>query len=167
MKMSGFWSVLLVTSAILMFTAKGKSNYDMLRKGEKKYVDMVIRYANENFTFGNKQLNKEHLNFERRLGEAVITEQEVKMNLILKATVCSKATKGSEHKHHSDCKFIEKNRPYINCVYCKMDTNPDHHIDCIRHKDVEKKNAIRSEKYWMSWMSLITKREDKTYCEQI
>ncbi|KAL0966873.1 hypothetical protein UPYG_G00301230 [Umbra pygmaea] len=143
MKMSGFLSVLLVTSATLLFTAKGQSNYDMLREVEKKYVDMVIKYANDNVKFGHKQLNKEHLNFER-LAKSVIKPQEVQINLFLKATSCPKATQGSEHKHRSDCTFI-KNRPFINCVVCNKDfTRTNAFIDCFRHQDVKTRDDIRN-----------------------
>ncbi|KAL0966876.1 hypothetical protein UPYG_G00301260 [Umbra pygmaea] len=145
MKMSGFLSVLLVISATLMFTAKGQSNYDMLREVEKKYFDMVIKYANDNFKLQKNQPNKEHLNFERRLGEAVIKPQEVQINLFLKATSCPKATQGSEHKHRSDCTFIEKKRPFINCVVCHKDfTSTKAFIDCIRHQDVKTRKDIRN-----------------------
>ncbi|KAL0966874.1 hypothetical protein UPYG_G00301240 [Umbra pygmaea] len=143
MKMSGFLSVLLVTSVTLLFTAKGQSNYDMLREVEKKYVNMVIKYTNDNVKFGHEQLNKEHFNFER-IAKSVIKPQEVQINLFLKATSCPRATQGSEHKHRSDCTFIKNNRPFINCVVCHKDftsTNP--FIDCIRHQDVKTRNDIR------------------------
>ncbi|KAL0966875.1 hypothetical protein UPYG_G00301250 [Umbra pygmaea] len=143
MKMSGFLSVLLVTSATLLFTAKGQSNYDMLSEGQKKYVDMVIRYANDNVKFGHKQLNKEHLNFQR-IQKSVINSQEVQIDLFLKATSCPRATQGSEHKHRSDCTFIKNNRPFINCVVCHKDfTSTNAFIDCIRHQDVKTREDIR------------------------
>lgn len=65
--MSGLMSVLLVTSAALLFIANGQSNYDMLREVDKKHVDMAIRYANKNSEFQKNK--KEHLNFFQLLGQ--------------------------------------------------------------------------------------------------
>ncbi|KAM9427558.1 uncharacterized protein ACWYII_019077 [Salvelinus alpinus] len=138
-------SVLLVTSAALLVIANGQSNYDMLREIDKKHVDMAIRYANKNSEFQNNR--KEHLNFLQVLGQSEINAQEFKINLFLKATVCSKASSDSEHKHRPECGFKSR-RPFINCVVCSKDfhdsTAP--YIDCVLHKDVKKQDAIRYDK---------------------
>ncbi|CAB1317907.1 unnamed protein product [Coregonus sp. 'balchen'] len=87
MKMNGLLSVLLATSAALLFTAKGQENYDMLRELDKKHVDMV-------------------------------KGQEFKINLLLKATVCPKASSDSEHKHRHDCGFKPNRRDVIRYDKC-------------------------------------------------
>ncbi|XP_041714886.1 cystatin-like protein [Coregonus clupeaformis] len=144
MKMSGLLRVLLVTSATLLFTAKGQSDYDMLREVEKKYVDMAITYANKNNEL-QKNDPKEHLNFFRIAGKSVIKAKDVKINLYLKATNCLKARSNSEHKHRNECGF-KSGRPYIICVVCNKNiSSTDAHIDCVRYKDV-KELAIQHEK---------------------
>lgn len=146
MEMSGLLSVLLVTSAALLFIANGQSNYDMLREVDKKHVDMAIRYANRNSAF-QKNNPKEHLNFLQVLGKSEINAREFKINLLLKATDCPKASSDSEHKHRPECHFKSR-RPYINCVVCSKDfhDSTDPYIDCVLHKDVKKQDNIRYNK---------------------
>lgn len=69
--MSGLLSVLLVTSAALLFIANGQSNYDMLTEVDKKHVDMAIRYANKNSEI-QKYNPKEHLNFLQVVGQSKV-----------------------------------------------------------------------------------------------
>ncbi|KAJ8011126.1 hypothetical protein DPEC_G00054950 [Dallia pectoralis] len=136
MKMSGFLSVLLVISVTLLFTAKGQSNYNTLSEDEKKYVDMAIKNANEK-TWVPNMPNNEHFNFHQIIGNSLINSLQVQINLLLKATVCSKASSSSGQKHRSECAFKPR-RPYINCVVCNTDsTNTDIYIDCVRQKDVD------------------------------
>ncbi|XP_035643440.1 uncharacterized protein LOC118394381 isoform X1 [Oncorhynchus keta] len=138
MEMSGLLSVLLVTSAALLFIANGQTNYDMLREVDKKHVDLAIRYANKNSAF-MKYNQKEHLNFLQVIGQSEIKAREFKINLLLKATDCPKASSDSEHKHHPECSFKSR-RPYINCVVCSKDfhDSTDPYIDCVLQKDVKK-----------------------------
>ncbi|XP_045570415.1 uncharacterized protein [Salmo salar] len=145
MEMSGLMSVLLVTSAALLFIANGQSNYDMLREVDKKHVDMAIRYANKNSEFQKNK--KEHLNFFQLLGQPEINGREFNINLLLKATECTKASSDSEHKHHPECHFKSR-RPYINCVVCSKDfhDSTDPYIDCVLQKDVKKQDDIRHNK---------------------
>ncbi|XP_031662919.1 uncharacterized protein LOC109871743 isoform X2 [Oncorhynchus kisutch] len=131
MEMSGF----LVTSAALLFIANGQSNYDMLMEVDKKHVDMAIRYANKNSEI-QKNNPKEHLNFFKVVGQSEINAREFKINLLLKATDCPKASRDSEHKHRPECHFKSR-RPYINCVVCRKDFH-DPYIDCVLDKDVKK-----------------------------
>ncbi|XP_035643441.1 uncharacterized protein LOC118394381 isoform X2 [Oncorhynchus keta] len=146
MEMSGLLSVLLVTSAALLFIANGQTNYDMLREVDKKHVDLAIRYANKNSAF-MKYNQKEHLNFLQVIGQSEIKAREFKINLLLKATDCPKASSDSEHKHHPECSFKSR-RPYINCVVCSKDfhDSTDPYIDCVLQKDVKKQDNIRYDK---------------------
>ncbi|XP_036822097.1 uncharacterized protein LOC118936612 isoform X2 [Oncorhynchus mykiss] len=146
MEMSGLLSVLLVTSAALLFIANGQSNYDMLTEVDKKHVDMAIRYANKNSEI-QKNNPKEHLNFLQVIGQSEINAREFNINLLLKATDCPKASSDSEHKHRPECSFKSR-RPYINCVVCSKDfhDSTDPYIDCVLHKDVKKQDDVRYDK---------------------
>ncbi|KAM9427557.1 uncharacterized protein ACWYII_019076 [Salvelinus alpinus] len=167
--MSGLMNVLLVTSAALLVIANGQSNYDMLREVDKKHVDMAIRYANKNSEFQNNRI--EHLNFLQVLGKSEINAREFKINLFLKATVCSKASSDSEHKHRPECGFKSR-RPFINCVVCSKDfhdsTAP--YIDCVLHKDVKKQDDIRHDKCTQlqrggyTTLALLAKEDLQTGC---
>uniref|UniRef100_A0A8C7N4J8 Cystatin domain-containing protein n=1 Tax=Oncorhynchus kisutch TaxID=8019 RepID=A0A8C7N4J8_ONCKI len=149
--MSGLLSVLLVTSAALLFIANGQSNYDMLREVDKKHVDMAIRYANKNSEI-QKNNPKEHLNFFKVVGQSEISAREFKINLLLKATDCPKASRDSEHKHRPECHFKSR-RPCINCVVCTKDFHgsTDPYIDCVLNTDVKKVICLktcRTQKYF-------------------
>ncbi|KAK6302271.1 hypothetical protein J4Q44_G00266260 [Coregonus suidteri] len=147
MKMNGLLCVLLATSAALLFTAKGQENYDMLRELDKKHVDMAIRYANKNDELQKSIAKNEHLNFFKVNDQSEVKGQEFRINLLLKATVCPKASSESEHKHRHDCGF-KPNRPYINCVVCNKNfhDSTDPYIDCVRNKDVKTRDVIRHDK---------------------
>ncbi|KAM9463489.1 uncharacterized protein ACWYII_009158 [Salvelinus alpinus] len=137
--MEHFLTVLLLTVATLIITTTGQHQYNTLSQEEKKYVDMAIIHANEEY-----KTRGEHMNYMSTQGKPVIKPHYTLFNMFLKSTTCTMANVASEHKHRPECSF-KLGRPNINCVVCKTLASDAVFIDCIRNDAVStvasKRNA--------------------------